>query len=103
MGWIHRTLTSIRSSLQIWILFGEISCEIQSFQRCSASEGHQTTPFNACTNVEESSNVLAGYSDGALHREEFAVTTTFRLILQLELALVLIEEVAQILRPIQEL
>src|ERR1035441_4209735 len=62
MGWIHRTLTSIRSSLQIWILFGEISCEIQSFQRCSASEGHQTTPFNACTNVEESSNVLAGYS-----------------------------------------
>src|ERR1017187_8661092 len=103
MGWIHRTLTSIRSSLQIWILFGEISLEIKSTLRCSASEGHQTNPFNACTNVEESSNVLAGYSGGALHRQGFSVTTTLRLILQPELELALFEEAAQILPPIQEL
>jgi hypothetical protein len=58
------------------------------------------TPFKACTQRRRILDVLAGYFDGALYR---AFTTTLRLLLQLELALVLFEEVAQILRPIQEL
>jgi hypothetical protein len=59
------------------------------------------TPFKACTQRRRILDVLAGYSDDALNRQGFAVTTTLRLFLQLEFALVLFEEVAQILRPIQ--
>ena len=70
----------------------------------AAAKGIKTTPvILRVPNTEKSLNVLEGYSGGVLPRQGFAVTTTFRLILQLELALVLFEEVAQILRPVQEL